>query len=546
MPLLSEPFFFLDFIRLFLDLLGISVIAIIVFVLNKYRNIIRQKRKRKFESSLTNIGRTVLPLIRRDFEISAEELPITTAPSIEKTGIQLLPEPESVTQRATRLLQRRKIKPRQTLSLHVQDYEIDSDKPSPETQEDIIKWTIVANIQRRSREYFPSEIADSIVKVKTEEYSFELANDGKVSSECIELAEHEDVEPQVYRKVSALNKDEIAKLQRSVFEATKGGGSIHEGREKARRCLEELYGTAVNRRLTEVRDKLKKIPKGMEQKKAKLVERLLKEAETQLKVNPDSASKYMDGVEGILKSTLGDVHRLFQQRAGEFTSRKKRVPSGIDWSEATLGKNLNVGRYSKPELDKIREKFGSLSASEVMNLRYRFGVILAYIYNFPGSTPHEIAEGTVLLPTTVRSEVHFLERLGYVRSLLRKDRLPRCCYPKIDISTVYANLQMFEKKRVLILPPGVSVINFNGKKAYRLTENNLTLTALSPQPIEESVEKKIMEQKFIVGEIRKTTPEEKALVHEDFVIEINDATALSIQEESGFETGKQEILETFF
>lgn len=543
---LDELVGYLAAISNFLALFGFSIFAILLWIMSVLRKRKQQRKKTTFESSMFELERSVADLTKRDFEIQPDELPVRVVPSPAEQGIRTAPEPEGMKQRVSRTLYRKKPKFKQTILLHVQDYEIETGQPSPQTQEDIIKWTIVANLQRKSRDYFPADIADAIVKRKTEEYSFELANKGKVSQGCIDVAEHEDVDPRTYRRISILDNQEIAKVQRAVQEVMKGGSAhIHEARERSRHCLDEVFKDAVKRKVTETQDKIKKTPRGYTRRQLPLINGLISRAQERIGTDPETALEYADRAEDILKTTLDDIRQTLRNRAKDLRPRQRRETSEIDWSEATLGKAANVGRYSKPELDRIKAKCGRLSQSDVSELRYRFGVILAYVYNFPGSTPNEIAEASTLLPSTVAGEIHFLERLGYVRPLIRKDRKPRLCYPKIDISTLRTEATAFIGKHVLILGESIYKSERDGRKFYSLSDNGVSLYVLSSQGVTELMEKKIIERKFALGRFREATDEERSFLHDEFVIDIDDSAAIAIGEAAGFETGKQQLLETY-
>jgi len=530
----------------YLSLLGLSVFGIIRFVLRRIQSHNRQKRKESLESSLEDVERAVQVKIGRDFGVIPDNLPVRVIPTIQQTSILAAPVEESVQERITRRVRRKKAERERTIVLHVQDYEIDFGQPSPETQEDIIKWTVVANTQRKSREYMPFEIANAIVKRKTQEYSFELANERKVSSECIEVAEHEDVEPRTYRKVSALSSEEISNLQRIAQDGSSTGPSVvHECREKVREVLDKCFTQAVSRRIIETRTKVKKAGEVSGNKQLRLVEELLEQAESALDADAQTAFDYADRAEGTLKTTLESMHQIILERVEEFPPRKKRELDIINWSGVTLGKSSSVGRYAKPELDQIRDKFGGLSAIEIAELSYRFGVILVYIYNFPGRTPPEIAEETTLLPTTVAAEVHFLEKLGYVRSI-RRERMARRCYPQVSISSLHANGRFFLGKHVLIVADHVSPANVNGRKVFDMSGEGSGLRFVLSELAPQSVEEKIRNGKFAVGIVRELKPEEASLSTNTFIVEVDDQAALVIQEAIGFETGKQEVLESFF
>jgi hypothetical protein len=115
----------------------------------------------------------------------------------------------------------------------------------------------------------------------------------------------------------------------------------------------------------------------------------------------------------------------------------------------------------------------------------------------------------------------------------------------VDLSSVHSSVESFEGKPILLVVREVSTSILDGKKFYKFTDDRASFRALGPQWMAESVGKKVLEQRFVVGRIRRVSSEEKVLVQEDFVIEIDDPSALAIQEATGFETGKQEVLETF-
>jgi hypothetical protein len=548
--LIEQLFSNILYVLVILSSLGVTVFELTKYLLGQYSKWKQRQRVGVFERKLAEVERSAAEVASRDLGVTTRLLPVRVIPtdSTIEAGIRFVETPETTVRRIGRVLKREKPAMQKALVLHVRDFEIDSAQASPETQEDIIKWTIVVNTQRRSREYFPTDIADAIVKRKTEEVAFELINLGKVSSECIEVAEHEDVDPKTYRKISILNGQELSEVQQSVSRVIeKGPSHIHDAREEAKAVLNRVFANAVKRKIIEATSKLTNIPEDRKPKAVRSAGDILREADESVEIDPERALEYAEQAEGVLKASLEDIRLVLRKRVEVFPVREPREVSELDWSQATLAKSPNVGRYSKRELDTIKAKFGKLTASDVAELRYRFGVILAYVYSFPGSTPNEIAENTALLQTTVAAEIHFLERFGYVRALTRADRLPRKCYPNLEISTLVANASAFLEKQVLLVADNVAIDQHYDldELVIRLTENGSSMHAVTPKWLSDVVRDKMKRNGLCVGVIRRTSEQERIALSDDYVIQVDDPSAVAIQQSTGFEVGMQVALEAF-
>ncbi len=79
-----------------------------------------------------------------------------------------------------------------------------------------------------------------------------------------------------------------------------------------------------------------------------------------------------------------------------------------------------------------------------------------------------------------------------------------------------------------------------------LTEGGSSIHAVGPMWLSESAQDKIKRKRFCVGVLRKTTEQETGALGDNYVIQVDDNSAMAIQQAIGFEIGTQATLEAFF
>jgi len=112
---LDEVVGYLAAIFNFLALFGISVFAIVLWIMRVLRKRRQQRKKTAFEFSMFELERSVADLTKGDFEIQTDELPVRVVPSPAEQGIRIVPEQEGLEQRLSRIVQRKKPKLKQTI-----------------------------------------------------------------------------------------------------------------------------------------------------------------------------------------------------------------------------------------------------------------------------------------------------------------------------------------------------------------------------------------------------------------------------------------------